>query len=157
MPTNVTFGQIRATLKTAGESFSIDPAKLDTDVVPLHKLGGRVDNLVKAADAPKLNLAEIMTVPTGNPLLIARRQELNLTKAPLTAIRRLPQFTLPETPAPTPPPTGSGGSAHAVAVDWRHRGWPWLCTVQDQIGENCWAMAAWSSCSRLSVRMRRPR
>jgi len=43
--------------------------------------------------------------------------------------------------AAVPPPTGGGG--RPAVVDWRNRwGWPWECTVQDQIGENCWAMAS---------------
>jgi Papain family cysteine protease len=36
----------------------------------------------------------------------------------------------------------AGAGSRPPSVDWRNRGWPWLCTVQDQIGENCWAMAA---------------
>jgi hypothetical protein len=137
MATDITFGQIRAGLKTDGAQFSIAAAKLDTEIVPLHKLGGRPDNLIEAVRAPRLDLAQIITVPTGNPLLNERRAALKL--APSAIMRSLPQFAAPQQVAPAPA-SGSGG--RAAAVDWRNRGWPWLCTVQDQIGENCWAMAA---------------
>ena len=145
MPTQLTFGQVRSALKSANAAWTVGPAKLDTDPVPEHALGGKIDGLIEAARAPKLDLASVITVPTENPVLIERRAALKLGPAPVQ-LRSLPAFAAapaasPQGAAPAAPPP-AGGSGRAASVDWRNRGWPWLCTVQDQIGENCWAMAA---------------
>lgn len=140
MPTsNVTFGQIRATLRAANMAVTIGPQKRDDEHIPLHKLGGNVEHLVEAARAPRINLATAM-VHTGNPLLNQRRALLNLP-ATNGVVRTLPHFPTPHLPGGAP--TAGSAPARAAAVDWRNRGsWPWLTSVQDQVGENCWAMAA---------------
>lgn len=135
MAASVTFGQLRESLKNANARWSIGPAKSDSEVIPTHKLGGKIDGLVEVAKAPKIDFAKLLATPTNNPLLNERRRALNLPA--LTQIRSFPATN----PIHASVPVGGGGGAPAV-VDWRNRGWPWLCTVQDQVGENCWAMSA---------------
>ena len=137
MPTDVTFGQMRTALRAANARWSIGPAMRDDEIVPLHKLGGRTDNLIEAQRAPKIDLSALFSVVPANPLLAERRTALNLMPRQ-QVVRTLPSLAAPHL-TPVPPVAGSGA---ARVVDWRNRGWPWLCTVQDQVGENCWAMAA---------------
>lgn len=138
MTTNVTFGQVRAALQAANARWSIGPAKRDDETVPLHNLGGLTDGLVEAHLAPKIDLAKILNIVPANPILRQRREELKLI-APMQLSRMLPNHISPHT-APVVVPHDGGGSP--AVVDWRNRSWPWLCTVQNQVGENCWAMAA---------------
>ncbi len=142
MANEITFGQLRSQLKSVNARWTPGPGQPDNAVVPLHKLGGKTDNLIETARAPRLDLARLLATPSANPLLDARRRAVGLPAS--TGLRTLPMFTAAHTAAPQgAAPQGGGGPAAAPAVvDWRNRGWPWLCTVQDQIGENCWAMSA---------------
>jgi len=136
MAARVTFGQFREGLKSAGLTFQVGADKQDSELVPLHKLGGRPDGLVETVRAPKLDFSKVIS-PSANPLLMERRRALEIGDGKV--MRTLPDF---ERPHAAPAAAPSGGAGRAAAVDWRNRGWPWLCTVQDQIGENCWAMSA---------------
>ncbi|MTW12198.1 peptidase C1A [Pseudoduganella eburnea] len=135
MTTEITFGQLRTQLKSTNARWSIGPAKADSEVVPTHHLGGRIDNLVLREQARPIDFAKLLAVPPTNPLLNERRRALNLP-----AQKQVRSFPVLHGITAGPPVGGSGGAP--AVVDWRNRGWPWLCTVQNQVGENCWAMAA---------------
>ncbi len=161
MPTQFTAGELRKHIADNNLPWTVGPNLKDSDLIPLHSLGGDATKLNKAGQVPAVDLQKIL-IPISNDFLLQRRIELNL--APTTTIlRQAPTGPLKDltvvTQSPVSSPVASRaetaagaapalaprtGGAPAVSVDWRVRwGWPWTATIQDQNGcESCWAFCA---------------
>lgn len=150
--TNIRVADLRKELTDKNLRWQLDPRLKDADFVPRRALGANTNNLPKADQIGRIDLASKLRTELANPFLLERRGELGFR-----ATRPLLTPTPPVAGPPTPDTEGPGlaisrplglpvaaGLAHATSVDWRNRwGWPWITTVQDQDGCNaCWAFAA---------------
>jgi hypothetical protein len=154
MPEKVTFGELRKSLLEAKARWKVGAHVKDSDVIPEHKTGGRPDNIPLAEHVGLIDLHTILTTVPANPFLIERRITNGLMAPgfePLIQSRRpvgshplvIPPGVVGDRPVARAPLPPVGGAGRLAVVDWRNRwGWPWLCTIQNQVGENCWAMAA---------------
>jgi hypothetical protein len=146
----MTAQELRDRISTARLPWTVNPNLSADAPIPPHSLGADTSKLLKAINAPVLNLKQVL-LPTSNTFLLERRIELQLAD-PVTIISKPVVGPVEELRSEAPVVSFGTGAAAAPApqagvaasVDWRVRwGWPWIATIQDQDGcESCWAFCA---------------
>ena len=88
MPTQFTAGALRKHISDARLPWSTNPSLADNQPIPLHSLGGKVENLRRAGDIPALDFKQVLPERPSNGLLLERRIKLGFVpRSPL----RVPQ------------------------------------------------------------------
>lgn len=125
MPEKLSIRDLQTQLTEAKATWTINPAFLNRETVPQFPLGAEPKELRKAIDVARIDLKAIM-LETPNPLVVARRAEMDLTASAVAPVAGLP------------------AAGYASSVDWRNRwGWPWLVSIQDQGScQSCWVFGA---------------
>jgi Papain family cysteine protease len=146
MAAPMTAGELRALMKKAGSSWTIDERLDDVDPVPSHSTGCDLHKVPKATEVSRIDIKPFLSSDTSNPFLRKLRLGRGFLKTEAIAKELLDRAAEPAaihhtggpTPAVTPAP------AISSAVDWRNRfGWPWLTRIKNQDPcESCWVFAA---------------
>jgi hypothetical protein len=155
MPINV--ADLRKTLVDSKATWQISENFKDTDALKSYSLGGDLTKVVKATDAPPIDLKTILSTPTNNVFLLKQRidqgfitktalpdhilQSVSAIKPEALTVAAKPVAGAPAPAAGTPAP--AGGTLPA-SVDWRNRyGWQWITEIKDQGPcESCWTFSA---------------
>lgn len=136
-----TIKELKVELEKSNSRWAVHESLLDTNQLPKFRTGGLTETLTAASLIKNLDFKAILSIPTTNPFVNARRIENKLVLASV-----LKKEFLKGSSEILQEGTGSiqDSGTSPSTIDWRNRfGWPWITSIRDQNGcEACWAFAA---------------